>query len=246
MDEHTPQAQRPARDPDAPHALPLRRRDFLRGAAGLAFASTTAASPVSPAASTAYAPGFFTAAEWAFVQAAVDRLIPADGNGPGAVEAGVPVFLDKQMQLPYGHGAYWYMQGPYHPDAPPTLGYQMRLAPRELYRAGIAAIDRAAHAAHGKPFAALDAGARDAMLTLADTAALGQDTALAAAFFGLLLRNTREGYFADPMYGGNRGMAAWKMIGFPGARADFTDWIDQQGRPYPFGPVAIDGSRERA
>jgi gluconate 2-dehydrogenase gamma chain len=45
------------------------------------------------------------------------------------------------------------------------------------------------------------------------------------------------------MYGGNRGMGGWKMIGFPGARADFTNWMDQQGRAYPYGPTAINGSR---
>jgi gluconate 2-dehydrogenase gamma chain len=233
------------KDPAAPHppALPLRRRDFLRGAAGMALVSVLAPAHTEAA---AYVPGFFTAAEWAFVQAAVDRLIPADGNGPGGVEAGVPVFLDRQMQLPYGHGAYWYMQGPFHPEAPATLGYQMRLVPRDLYRAGIAAIDRAAQQAHGRAFAALPVPTRDAVLTLADQGRLAQDSALAAAFFGLLLRNTREGYFADPMYGGNRDMAAWKMIGFPGARADFTDWIDQQGVRYPYGPVAIRGGRGRA
>jgi gluconate 2-dehydrogenase gamma chain len=236
-------------------AVPLRRRDFLRGAAGLAAASTLGAactrtseraadaarSPSAPAAP--YTPGYFSAAEWAFVNAAVDRLIPLDANGPGGVEAGVPVFLDRQMQLPYGHGAYWYMQGPYHPDAPPTLGYQLRQTPRELYRAGIALADRAARQAHGQAFAALDAGRRDALLSRLEAGQLPEDGALGAAFFALLLRNTREGYFADPMYGGNRGMAAWKMIGFPGARADFTDWIDQAGKPYPYGPVAIDGTR---
>ena len=56
-----------------------------------------------------------------------------------------------------------------------------------------------------------------------------------------LLANTKEGYFADPLYGGNRNMVAWRWIGFPGARADFTDWIDRPGRPYPFGPVSIGG-----
>ena len=61
------------------------------------------------------------------------------------------------------------------------------------------------------------------------------------SFFAQLLTNTREGYFADPQYGGNRGMAAWKWIGFPGARADFTDWIDQAGKVYPYGPVSIAG-----
>jgi gluconate 2-dehydrogenase gamma chain len=76
-----------------------------------------------------------------------------------------------------------------------------------------------------------------------DGGKLAANGAQAAAFFALLLRNTREGYFADPQYGGNREMGAWKAIGFPGARADFTDWIDQQGKPYPYGPVAISGAR---
>jgi gluconate 2-dehydrogenase gamma chain len=239
----------PALDVATP--VPLRRRDFLRGAAGLAAASTlgtarTEAADRSPnplAGAAPYTPGYFTPAEWACLNAAVERLIPRDGNGPGGVEAGVPVFLDRQMQLPYGHGAYWYMQGPFHPDAAPTLGYQMRQSPRELYRAGLALLERAARHEHAQGFATLDAATSDALLGRLEAGQLAQEGALGAAFFALLLRNTREGYFADPMYGGNRGMAAWKMIGFPGARADFTDWIDQAGKPYPYGPVAIDRAR---
>jgi gluconate 2-dehydrogenase gamma chain len=222
---------------------PLKRRDFLRGAAGMALASSMAPASSAAAESQAYTPAYFTAAEWAFLNAAIDRLIPGDGNGPGGVEAGVPVFLDKQMQLPYGHGAYWYMQGPFHPEAPATLGYQLRQTPRELYRAGIALIDRVALQSHQKSFALLDPVQRDALLTQADQGHLQQDGMMASAFFALLLRNTREGYFADPIYGGNRKMGGWKMVGFPGARADFTDFIDQQGRKYPYGPVSVDGSR---
>jgi gluconate 2-dehydrogenase gamma chain len=67
----------------------------------------------------------------------------------------------------------------------------------------------------------------------------------AQAFFEQLLSNVKEGYFCDPIYGGNRHMGPWKMIGFPGARADFTDWIDQPGKVYPYGPVSI-GGRSRA
>ena len=226
--------------------IPLKRRDFLRGAAGVALASgigTVGTASSGASRSKPYSPSYFTATEWAFINAAVERLIPADGNGPGGVDAGVPVFLDKQMQLPYGHGAYWYMQGPFHPDATATLGYQLRQTPRELYRAGIALMDRTAMQAHKQPFAQLDAAHRDVLLTQADQGHVQEDSQLAAAFFALLLRNTREGYFADPVYGGNRDMGPWKMIGFPGARADFTDFIDQQGRRYPYGPVSIDGSR---
>lgn len=240
---------------------PSQRRMFLRGAAQVALTSAlapavpglqAAAAATAPAQSQtgspaaqrpAYRPVYFTAAEWAFINAAVDRLIPDDGNGPGGVAAGVPEFLDRQMELPYGHGAYWYMHGPFHPDAPATLGYQMRQTPRELYRLGIALAEQAAQAAHHQPFAQLDAHARDALLTMLDKGTLATNGAQASAFFALLLRNTREGYFADPQYGGNRNMTAWKAIGFPGARADFTDWIDQQGKPYPFGPVAISGAR---
>ena len=59
----------------------------------------------------------------------------------------------------------------------------------------------------------------------------------------MLLQNTKEGYFSDPIHGGNKHMGGWKMIGFPGARADFMDWVDQYGKAYPIGPVGIAGRR---
>ena len=94
-----------------------------------------------------------------------------------------------------------------------------------------------------KTFAELDVPRQDAFLTLLETGKSTITGRLPGAFFAQLLENTKEGYFADPLYGGNRGMAAWKWIGFPGARADFTDWLDQAGRAYPYGPVAISGAR---
>lgn len=51
-----------------------------------------------------------------------------------------------------------------------------------------------------------------------------------------------EGYFGDPMYGGNKDMAAWKMIGYPGVRADYLEWVGE-AKPYPYGPVSIYGER---
>src|SRR5580658_4185493 len=190
-----------------------------------------------------YAPTFFTASEWAFINAAVDRLIPTRGEGRGGVESGVAEFIDRQLELPYGHGAYFYMSGPFQPDAPAQLGYQLRYTPRELYRLGIAAVDGGCKQQWDKIFAELDAPHQDAFLTLLETGRSGITGPLPGAFFAQLLENTKEGYFADPLYGGNRGMAAWKWIGFPGARADFTDWLDQAGRAYPYGPVAIRGER---
>ena len=175
--------------------------------------------------------------------AAVSRLIPAEGPGPGAIEAGVPEFIDRQMELPYGHGSYFYMKGPFHPDSPATLGYQLRFTPREIYRQGIADADAAARERHGMQFARLEAGQQDEFLKSMETGGLAFPTVPAPALFGQLLENTKEGFFSDPIHGGNRDMVAWHWIGFPGARADFTDWIDQPGTEYPYGPVSIGGAK---
>ena len=93
-----------------------RRAFLLRAAAPIAGATvlgvtghgvTSAAEP-----RRAYKPSYFNAEEWAFVSAAVDRLIPADASGPGGAEAGIPEFINRQLEMAYGHGAYAYMQGP--------------------------------------------------------------------------------------------------------------------------------------
>jgi gluconate 2-dehydrogenase gamma chain len=226
----------------------LNRRDLLLGATPAAtvmiLGTTTADGTIAEAATPVanYVPTFFNPAEWRFINAAVGRLIPSDSPGPGGVETGVPEFIDRQMELPYGHGTYFYLQGPFQPDAPVTLGYQLRYTPRELYRSGIAAANDACEAVTGKVFADLTAAEQDRFLTSLEKNEVQISGPPAAAFFAQLLENAREGYFADPLYGGNRGMAAWKWIGFPGARADFTDWIDQAGQTYPFGPVAISGA----
>ena len=61
-------------------------------------------------------------------------------------------------------------------------------------------------------------------------------------FWTLLLQNTREGYFSDPQYGGNAGMQIWVYIGFPGARANYYEWVGPD-KAYPLGPVDIAGER---
>jgi gluconate 2-dehydrogenase gamma chain len=222
------------------------RRALLLGAGPTAAATLLASSnPSQGQSGGTYAPTFFIASEWTFISAAIDRLIPSGGDGPGGVEAGVPEFIDRQLELPYGHGAYFYMSGPFQPNAPAELGYQLRHTPRELYRLGIAASDGACKQQWDRTFAELDAPHQDAFLTLLETGKSGIPGPVPSAFFAQLLGNTKEGYFADPLYGGNRDMAAWRMIGFPGARADFTDWINRAGQAYPFGPVSVNGARSK-
>jgi len=68
-----------------------------------------------------------------------------------------------------------------------------------------------------------------------------EDGVDAKTFFTMLLQNTKEGYFSDPIYGGNKDMGAWKMIGFPGAHYDYREWVSRHGEPVPFPPVGFKG-----
>lgn len=224
------------------------RRTFLKASAASAAIAGIAAVPAKaeqkpePVALTEYKPDCLTPSEWAFVMAAVARLIPSDGEGPGAIEARVPVFIDKQLAGDYGRAADWYMQGPHDAAASPLRGWQTPLNPLQIYQQAIPFFDAWCKTTHGKIFAELDAETQDKALT-----SLQKDEMKIAPelrdFFTILLANTKEGYFADPMYGGNHGMEAWKYIGFPGARGSYKEWVLKHNRPYPLGPVSISGER---
>jgi gluconate 2-dehydrogenase gamma chain len=183
---------------------------------------------------------YFSAEEAAFVEAAVSRLIPADELGPGALEAGVARFLDRQLAGPYGQGDHFYLNGP-NPKGEPTQGWQMG-APAQVYRTAIAAVNRYLRDQRGKAFSELAAVDQDAVLADLEKGAVDLKGGVAAkAFFGLLLQNTLEGFFGDPIYGGNRDMAGWKLIGFPGARYDYRDFVARHGEAFPLPPVSIMG-----
>ena len=192
-----------------------------------------------------YQPNYFSADEYRFLQAAVARLIPKDDLGPGALEAGVPEFIDRQMNTPYAAGSNWYMQGPFNPAAVKEMGYQLKLNVREIYRLGIAAANDWCSKNLGKAFADLSVEEQDKALAAMEKgvdAADGFDALPSATFFSMLWGNTKEGFFSDPMHGGNKDMVGWKLIGFPGARADFMDWIERD-ESYPLPPVSIRGQR---
>jgi gluconate 2-dehydrogenase gamma chain len=218
------------------------------GASGTVAASsqsaTTSSAQDGPA--SAYSPKYFTATEWVFIAAACSRLIPDDDTGPGALATGVPEFIDRQLEGAFGHAARWYTQGPFVADGP-EFGYQGKATPREVYRAGIAALD--SHCVTnfgGKRFADCHAVTQDQLLKDLEGDHLAFDNVSGKTFFTWLLQNTKEGYLADPIHGGNKGMGAWRMIGFPGARADFADWVGRPGERYPLGPVGVGGSVARA
>jgi gluconate 2-dehydrogenase gamma chain len=185
---------------------------------------------------------FFGPAEALFIEAAVARLIPHDDVGPGAVEAGVPFFLDRQLIGPFGRGDHYYLGGPW-PQGTPEQGYQSRFNPAQLYRAAIAAIDRYVGATfNGAAFSGLGTDDQDKVLKGLESGEIPLDGGVVSkAFFEMLLQNTKEGYFSDPIYGGNKDMAAWKMIGFPGAHYDYKEWVPRHGERVPYPPVGFKG-----
>jgi gluconate 2-dehydrogenase gamma chain len=223
------------------------RRSFLKGSAvtatlaGLSLPTKAQPAP-EPVPLDQVEREYLEPAEWAFVMAACARLIPSEGDGPGAIECRVPVFIDRQLAGDFGAAADWYMAGPHNAAADPLLGWQTPLTPAEIYRQAIPVVDGWCQDNHGAAFAELDADTQDSVLTALD----GGDLALAPeirGFFTLIWQNTREGYFADPMYGGNHGMQAWVYIGFPGARGSYLEWVNKHNVEYPLGPVSISGER---
>lgn len=208
------------------------------GGSGPPWAPNTAAYPQSPDPAQRY--DFFSGPEAAFIEAAAARMIPKDELGPGALEAGVPIFIDRQLAGDFGKGATWYMQGPWDAGLP-TQGYQSRYTPAQMYRAAIAAVDKATQNASNNTFAKLSGEDQDAFLKRLASGDQQLEGVDAKAWFKLLLQNVMEGFFSDPIYGGNRDMAGWKLIGFPGARYDMTAYVKQYGKPYPLPPVGIGG-----
>lgn len=184
---------------------------------------------------------FFTETERRCVDALVARLIPADDLGPGAREAGVVDFIDDQLAGSFGRGERWYMQGPFG-DGLSTQGYQSEHPPAGLYRAAVAALDAHCRRSFGdRAFAELAEDEQDALIRQMEDEELELEGVSAAAFFGMLQDNTIEGFFCDPVYGGNRDMVGWKLVGFPGVRYDYRDYLDHDGARIDIEPVGLAG-----
>lgn len=241
---------------------PISRRKFLfsgalatsgvslLGLAGAAQAKTYRGSMPEPSGKAAVPEAvsgaaylFLSGEESAFVEAAVARLIPADALGPGALEAGCALFIDRQLAGAYGRAEHWYMQGPW-PEGDAQQGMQSRMSPAETYRAGIRAVnDYCRTRFSGKEFNQLAPEIQDQLLTALEKGEPELAGVKPKSFFALLLQNTIEGFFADPLYGGNRDMVGWKLIGFPGARYDHRDVVAKHGEKYTLPPVGILGRK---
>ncbi len=149
----------------------------------------------------------------ATVAAFTERLMPGAPGKPGARDAGVLNYIDLALA-----GAYGDLQ--------------------EFYRRGLAQLDQYCRKTHREPFVRLSAGQQDAVITaLEEDKATGFTWPSAQAFFNTLRTHTMEGMFADPVYGGNKDFAGWRLVGFPGAQAIFTSTDMRSKQAFTRAPI---------
>jgi len=181
-------------------------------------------------------PRFFTPHEWATVEAATARIIPTDRH-PGAREAKVVRFIDRMLSGIDFVFAAADGSGFLQITGKDAEAWRERIARRgELYRQGVVELDRLAQEEGGAEFVGLDEDGQDRVLERLsgeprpapyrlDEAPTGTGGAPAGnqpvnedflEFFPLLVLNTRQGFYADPVYGGNVGRVGWAVIGFDG------------------------------
>ena len=199
---------------------------MLMRVSGMRRSAPAAAAPArQPAlAPVSHAYTFLSAPEAAFVEAAVDRLIPADDLTPGGTDCGVAVFIDRQLAGAWGSGDRLYMQGPWAKGTP-TQGYQLAFTPAEFFRVGIGAVNTHCRKTYQKDFDRLTVDQQVGVLKGLEQGQIMLGEVSAQEFFNLLLNTAMQGFFADPLYGGNRDKAAWKMIGYPGVAAVYGEHI---------------------
>jgi gluconate 2-dehydrogenase gamma chain len=184
---------------------------------------------------------FFTHQEAAAIEVLADRIIPPDPETPGGKDAGCAVFIDRQLAGAYGQRRGLYTRPPFVKGSK-EQGPQSAQSPAENYRAALAALDRYCQSREGgKSWIELAAERQEAVLEGLEKGTVELEGIDTKSFFETLLKDMQAAFFADPIYGGNRDMCAWKMIGFPGARYDYRDWVGRHNERYPYPPVSIAG-----
>jgi len=227
------------------------RRDFLKKAVagGAAAAATATAIPTPNMGAQAQQPTaqpelegyeFLNLDEAAFVETLVDHMVPADELTPKGTDIGISIYIDRALAGAWGKGERLYMQGPWQMGVS-SQGYQLPLTPAQLYRAGITATNDYCRKAYGKVFDRLDETQREEVLVGLSTGKVSFDNGLPVrVFWTTVYQTVMEGMFSDPIYGGNRNKAGWRLIGFPGAIAVHRENVEKyRDKPFPADPVSI-------
>lgn len=193
---------------------------------------------------------FSRKSDFAILSDATERIFPKDDSGPGAIELGVPYFIDKQLAGSWGTNAKAYMKDPFwqnddvheyqHKDTKqdksgpntsqkiptPTPRYQTRMNRGELMLHGLRRMEEVSQREFEKSFVDLEGEQQDEVLRMFENGDIQMSGVAGITFFNLLLQMTIEGAFADPVYGGNKNMLGWKMKEFPGPRVSYMEQIE--------------------
>jgi gluconate 2-dehydrogenase gamma chain len=233
------------------------RRELLAGAAYLLLGGISSkaevisgALPWTPNAGNPPEPArpgpwlFFTGDEGRALEALADRIIPPDAETPGGKDAGCAVFVDRQLAGPYGRQDGLYVRPPFLKGTK-NQGHQSEAGPAQEYRAGLAALDKRCKAQlSGRAFYELSDADKDKVLNGVESGEFKLEGVDGKVFFEQVIKDVQMGFFADPIYGGNRDMVGWKMIGFPGARYNYLDWVNRHNERFPLPPVSMTGRAE--
>jgi len=230
------------------------RRSFLKGAgaAGTAVATALSGSLPAPAQAQTAPPAkdalpppaaeallTLTATEAAFLSAAYDTFIPADRLSPSGTDCGLLAFIDRQLAGAWGSGARLYRSGPFIKGTR-EQGYQLSLTPREFFGAGIKAANAWTRKTYGKDFDRLSPAERETALETMDAGKAELNEINGKQFFEMLLQSAMEGFFADPIYGGNRDKISWRMVGYPGLPATYAGKaLEYRGKKIVIEPQSI-------
>jgi gluconate 2-dehydrogenase gamma chain len=184
---------------------------------------------------------FFTADEARTVESFTARLVPGSPDDPGARDACVTNYIDRKLAEHKTFATTTYFHPPFAKpakDRPPGFagntvyvaedeldryGFQSSLTPQQAYRLGLEELDRYSRKLHRRPFEQLSPGQQDAIIADLEAGKVdGFVKPTGDGFFDMLLNDTYEGMFGDPLYGGNRDFAGWKLVGYPGAQRSYT------------------------
>jgi gluconate 2-dehydrogenase gamma chain len=206
-------------------------------------AAQTPAQAATPSSAAAHSTGYtyLKPQEVLFVEAVVDHMVPKDELTPSGTEIGIATYIDRALAGSWGKGDRLYMQGPWGKGTP-NQGYQLPLTPAALYRAAIAGSNAYCRKTFGQTFDKCTAEQKETFLKDLQAGKITLDGGLPGrAFFGVLYENVMEGFFGDPIYGGNKDKIGWKMLGFPGVMANNAENVKQysDGRRFPANPVGI-------
>jgi gluconate 2-dehydrogenase gamma chain len=175
---------------------------------------------------------FFNQAQFGIVDAATERIFPADANGPGAKALGVAFFIDHQLAGAWGLNAKEYMGPPFFVGEK-VQGYQGRLKRREMFEIALQEMENYSQSKYSKSFTELTGEEQDVLLKAFDTDEVKLTTVSPSGFFKMLRNSTLEGAYSDPLYGGNMDMNGWKMRNYPGNQMSYIDVIDKEFTKIP-------------